>query len=273
MSEIFRIIVCIKQVPGTTEIKINPETNTLVREGVETIINPFDSYAIEEGVRIKERFVSTGSSADDIEVVALTMGPPQAESMLREAISLGADRAVLLSDRVFAGADTWATALTLKHAIKKFEKYNIIIFGKQTLDGDTGQVGPELAHMLHIPFIGYASSIEEIDNRKMTVKRLAEDRYETFEIRLPAAISVGKDINVPRVPSLRGKLRAKNEKIPVWSASELDMDENHAGLSGSYTQVIKIFTPKHLYEVKMMEGGPDEQVEELFGKLKEINVL
>ncbi len=270
MENIFRIIVCIKQVPGTTEIKINPETNTLVREGIETVINPFDTYAIEEGVRIKERMQQSGSEA---EVTAITMGPAQSESILREAISLGADKAILLSDRAFAGADTWATALTLKNAVKKLEGWRLIILGKQTLDGDTGQVGPELAHMLNIPFIGYASSIEHISGQKITVKRLAEDRYETFEVRLPAAISVGKDINVPRVPSLRGKLKAKNETIPVLNIADLSMDEKDAGLSGSYTQVIKIFTPKHVYEVKMIEGSPDEQAEELFTKLKQLNIV
>jgi electron transfer flavoprotein beta subunit len=270
VENIFRIIVCIKQVPGTTEIKINPQTNTLVREGIETVINPFDTYAIEEGVRVKERIQQLGSAA---EVTAITMGPPQSESILREAISLGADKAILLSDRAFAGADTWATALTLKNAVKILDGWRLIILGKQTLDGDTGQVGPELAHMLNIAFIGYASSIEDISVQKITVKRLAEDRYETFEVRLPAAISVGKDINVPRVPSLRGKLKAKNETIPVLSIADLCMDEKDAGLSGSYTQVIKIFTPKHVYEVKMIEGSPDQQAEELFIKLKQLSIV
>lgn len=272
MSDIFRIIVCIKQVPGTTEIKINPETNTLIREGVETVINPFDTYAIEEGVRIKERI--QGSNPEEaVEVIAITMGPSQSGAILREAVALGADKGILLSDRVFAGADTWATALTLKNAIKKLDGWKLIILGKQTLDGDTGQVGPELAHMLNIPFIGYTSSVEDINSNRMRVKRLAEDRYETFEIKLPAAISVGKDINVPRVPSLRGKLKAKNEEIPVWKAVDIGMNEKDAGLAGSYTQVIKIFTPKHVYEVKMIEGNPDEQAEEVFLKLKELNIV
>jgi electron transfer flavoprotein beta subunit len=272
MSDIFRIIVCIKQVPGTTEIKINPETNTLIREGVETVINPFDTYAIEEGVRIKER-IQAINPGEEAQVIAITMGPPQSETILREAISLGVDKCILLSDRAFAGADTWATALTLKNAIKKFDGWRLIILGKQTLDGDTGQVGPELAHMLNIPFIGYASGIEDINKLRLTVKRLAEDRYETFEIKLPAAISVGKDINVPRVPSLRGKLKAKNEAIPVWKAADIEMDEKDAGLAGSFTQVIKIFTPKHTYEVKIIAGSPDEQAEEIFSKLKELNIV
>jgi electron transfer flavoprotein beta subunit len=268
-----KIIICIKQVPGTTEIRINPETNTLIREGVETVINPFDTYAIEEGIRLKERLYQGPEIKEEIEVIAITMGPHQSESILREAISLGADKAILLSDRAFAGADTWATALTLQNAIKKIEDWRLIILGKQTLDGDTGQVGPELAQMVHIPFIGYASSIVEINRNKMTVKRLMEDRYETIEVRLPAAISVGKDINIPRVPSLRGKLKAKNEQIPVWGKNELALKDETIGLSGSYTQVIKIFTPRHHYEVKMLEGTPDEQVDELYNKFKELNIL
>jgi len=134
-------------------------------------------------------------------------------------------------------------------------------------------VGPELAQILNIPFIGYASSINEINRNKIVVKRLMDDRYETFEVKLPAAISVGKDINIPRVPSLRGKLKAKNEKIPVWNKESIGLDEGKAGLSGSFTQVIKIFTPKHVHEVSMLEGTADEQVDKLYGKFKELNIL
>ncbi|MBU4483540.1 MAG: electron transfer flavoprotein subunit beta/FixA family protein [Actinobacteria bacterium] len=263
-----KIVVCIKQVPGTTEIKIDPETNTLIREGIENIINPFDAYAIEEGVRIRERF-----NDGEVEVIALTMGPPQSREILKEAISVGVDSAILLSDRAFAGADTWATSTTLAKAINKIEDCRLVILGKQTLDGDTGQVGPELAQRLNIPFIGYASSILEINRNKMKVKRLMEDRYETFEVNLPAAISVVKDINTPRVPSLRGKMKAKSAEIPVWDANQLEADEDEVGLSGSYTQVVKIFTPKIKHEIKMIEGSPGEQVEQLYKELKELNVI
>ena len=263
-----KIVVCIKQVPGTTEIKIDPETNTLIREGIENIINPFDAYAIEEGVRIRERF-----NDGEVEVIALTMGPPQSREILKEAISVGVDSAILLSDRAFAGADTWATSTTLAKAINKIEDCRLVILGKQTLDGDTGQVGPELAQRLNIPFIGYASSILEINRNKMKVKRLMEDRYETFEINLPAAISVVKDINTPRVPSLRGKMKAKSAEIPVWDAKQLEADEDEVGLSGSYTQVVKIFTPKIKHEIKMIEGSTGEQVEQLYKELKELNII
>jgi electron transfer flavoprotein beta subunit len=263
-----KIAVCIKQVPGTTEIKIDPETNTLVREGIENIINPFDSYAIEEGVRIKERL-----NDGEVEVIALTMGPPQSVEILKEAISVGVDSAILLSDRAFAGADTWATSTTLAKAINKLEDCRLIILGKQTVDGDTGQVGPELAQRMHIPFVGYVSSIIEISKSKMKVKRLMEDRYETFEISLPAAISVVKDINIPRVPSLRGKMKAKTIEIPVWDAKKLEADENEVGLAGSYTQVVKIFTPQIKHETRMIGGTAEEQVEQLHKVLKELNVV
>lgn len=273
MIDKLKIIVCIKQVPGITEIKINPETNTLIREGIENIINPFDTYAIEEGVSIKERFAASGNNSLDIEVIAISMGPPHSEEILREAISLGADSAILISDRAFAGSDTWATSYTLSKAIKKIPGWKIIVLGKQTLDGDTGQVGPELAQILNIPFIGYASKIIEIDKNKMTVKRLMEDRYETFEVRLPAAISVGKDINIPRIPSLRGKIKSKSAEIPVWNREYIGMNDKECGLNGSYTQVIKIFTPEHKHEVKMVSGTSDEQVNEIYMKLKELNII
>jgi len=263
-----KIAVCIKQVPGTTEIKIDPETNTLIREGIENMINPFDAYAVEEGVRIRERF-----SEGEVEVIALTMGPPQSIEILKEAISVGVDSAILLSDRAFAGADTWATSTTLAKAINKIEDCRLIILGKQTVDGDTGQVGPELAQRLNIPFVGYASSILEIDRNRMKVKRLMEDRYETFEISLPAAISVVKDINIPRVPSLRGKLKAKSVEIPVWDAKKLEADGNEVGLAGSYTQVVKIFTPEIKHETRMIGGSAEEQVEELHKVLKQLNVI
>jgi electron transfer flavoprotein beta subunit len=268
-----RIAVCIKQVPGTTEIKIDPETNTLVRQGIENIINPFDAYALEEGVLLKERLLEDENFSEEIEVVALTMGPPQAEDILKEAISVGVDRTVLLSDRAFAGADTWATALTLSRALEKLEDCRLVIFGKQTLDGDTGQVGPELAQQMNIPFMGYVSQVQELSKNRIKVKRLMEDRYEIFELKLPVAISVIKDINTPRVPSLRGKLKAKNADIPVWGAEELAASKDLVGLSGSFTQVVKIFTPRIKHEVQMIEGSAGEQVEILFGKLKELNVI
>ncbi len=262
-----KVVVCIKQVPGTTDIHIDPQTNTLVREGVENIINPFDNYALEEGVRLKEK------SEEISQTVALTMGPPQAEQILKDALSVGMDEAVLLSGREFAGADTWATAVTLAAAVKKIGDAGLVIFGKQTLDGDTGQVGPEFAQRMHMPFIGYVSKICKLDRKSIQAERLMEHGYEIIEAQLPAAISVVKDINEPRVPSLRGKMKAKKMEIPVWDRHHIGLDAEQVGLSGSFTQVVKVFTPQSKHEVMMLEGSTAEQVEKLFGKLKQLHVV
>ncbi|MBC7333994.1 MAG: electron transfer flavoprotein subunit beta/FixA family protein [Actinobacteria bacterium] len=270
-----KIIVCIKQVPGSTEVKIDPETNTLIREGIENIINPFDTYAVEEGVRVKERLTSdnNNNSGEGVEVISISMGPPQAIEVLRESISVGVDRAILISDRAFAGADTLATSHTLARAIEKIGDYSLIICGKQSLDGDTGQVGPELAQRLGVPFIGYVSAILEIDRKRMKIKRLMDDRYEIYETKLPCVISVVKDINIPRVPSLRGKLKAKNAEIPVWNRDYLELDSKEVGLEGSATQVVKVFTPEVKHDVRILDGSVEEQVEELYKCLKNLNVV
>ncbi|MBN1176810.1 MAG: electron transfer flavoprotein subunit beta/FixA family protein [Dehalococcoidales bacterium] len=254
------IVVCLKQVPGTTEVKIDPETNTLIRQGIENIINPFDTYAIEEGVRIKEK--------DGGKVTVITMGPSQADAALRESISLGADEAVLLCDNAFRGADTWATAFTLSCAVKKLDRYDLIICGRQTIDGDTGQVGPELAEMLDIPFIAYVSETEEIKDGYLRVKRMVEDGHEVIETTLPAVITVAKEINVPRLPSLRGIMKSKSAKIETWGIAELAVDENTVGLSGSSTQVIKIFFPQRVHQAEMLEGTLEKQADTLIDRLK-----
>lgn len=259
------VVVCLKQVPDTTKVKINPQTNTLVREGIKSIINPFDTYALEEGVRIKERCGG--------KVTAISMGPPQAEGALREAISTGADDAVLLSDGAFAGADTLATAYTLARAVDKLKPYDVIICGRQTIDGDTGQVGPELAEMLGIPFIAYVSKIEEISNGYLRVKRLVEEGHELIEAPLPAVITVVKEINTPRLPSLRGLARSKSAVIPVWTAKELGVDKSMVGLSGSATKVVKIFFPQRVHRGEMLQGGVESQVESLVDKLRNVKVL
>ncbi|MBU1912733.1 MAG: electron transfer flavoprotein subunit beta/FixA family protein, partial [Candidatus Omnitrophica bacterium] len=195
------IIVCIKQVPDTTNIRIDPETNTLVRSGVQSIINPFDMYAIEEAVRLKEKFGGL--------VTILTMGPPQAEEALREAISLGADEAVLVSDRAFAGSDTWATSYTLSRTIQKIAKFDLLICGKQAIDGDTAQVGPGIAAFLDIPQITFVKKIEDIKDSLIRAERMTEEGYDIVESPLPCLITVVKEINEPRLPSLKGKMRAK----------------------------------------------------------------
>jgi len=258
------IIVCLKQVPGTTDVRIDPETNTLRRQGIKNIINPFDTYALEEGVRLKERYGG--------KVIAISMGPPQAEEMLREAISCGADEAILLSDAAFAGADTLATSYTLSQAMRKIEQYDLVICGRQTIDGDTGQVGPELAEWLDVPFIAYVSKVEEIDNDLMRVERMVEDGHEIIEMSLPGIITVVKEINVPRLPSLRGLGRAKKAEIPVWTAGDLGVDEGMVGLSGSATTVVRVFFPERIHEGEMLEGDPESQVDALIEKLREARI-
>ncbi|MFC2060379.1 electron transfer flavoprotein subunit beta/FixA family protein [Chloroflexota bacterium] len=259
------IVVCLKQVPATSKVKIDPQTNTLVRGGIENVINPFDAYALEEGVRIKERCGG--------KVTAITMGPPQADGMLREAISTGADEAILLSDSAFAGADTLATASTLARAMDKLQDYDLVICGRQTIDGDTGQVGPELAEMLGIPFVAYVSEIEEISRGYMRVKRMVEEGHEVIETPLPAVITVVKEINVPRLPSLRGLARSKNAVIPVWTAQELDVAKDMVGLSGSATRVIKIFFPQRVSQSEMLQGTPESQTESLIDKLRDVKII
>jgi electron transfer flavoprotein beta subunit len=253
-------VVCLKQVPGTTQVKINPETNSLVREGIENIINPFDTYALEEGVRLREKHGG--------KVTVVCMGPSQAEVALREAISLGADDVILLSDRAFAVADTWATANTLSAAMKKLASYDIIICGRQTIDGDTGQVGPELAEMLDIPFVAYVSQIEEIKEKYLRVKRMVEEGHEVIETTLPAVITVAKEINVPRLPSLRGIMKSKSARIETWGIKELGVDESTVGLAGSSTQVIKVFFPQRVHQAEILAGPLEKQVETLVERLR-----
>ncbi|MDR1400907.1 MAG: electron transfer flavoprotein subunit beta/FixA family protein [Endomicrobium sp.] len=229
------IIVCIKQVPSLTNVQIDLETGRLKRDGVEPMINPFDEYAIEEGVRIKEKVGG--------KVVVITMGPPQAESALREAISRGADEAFLISDRAFGGADTLATSYTLSLAIRFIGDYDIIICGKQALDGDTAQVGPGIAEMLNIPHVACVKKIELVDDKSIRVERVMEDGYNLIESPIPTLLTVAKEINIPRMPSLRGKMFSKKAFIKILDAVTIGADTKKTGLNGSPTRVIKTFTP------------------------------
>ena len=258
-----KIIVLIKQVPNTTDVKIDPETNTLKREGVESVINPFDTYAIEEAVRTKER-------SGEGEVTVVSMGPPQAEEALREALSLGCDKAILVSDRKFAGSDTWATSYTLSQAIRKIGDYDLIICGKQASDGDTAQVGPGVSTHLDIPQVTYVKKIESIDKEKGTVERMTEEGYDIIETPLPVVLTVVKEINEPRLPSLKGKMKAKKAEIAIWTAEDLSCDESKIGLDGSPTRVIKVFTPPPRETGRILEGEPSETSKELSGLLKDI---
>ncbi|MDD3521147.1 MAG: electron transfer flavoprotein subunit beta/FixA family protein [Actinomycetota bacterium] len=261
----FKVMICIKQVPSSTEIKIDPATNTLIREGAENIINPFDVYAIEEGVRIKERLA--GTTDIEIETVVVTMGPPQSEKILREAISLGADKAVLLSDRAFAGSDTLATSRVLSAAAKKLGDVKIILCGKQTMDGDTGQVGPEIGQLLNMPFVGYISEIQLIALDRILLKQLKEKKYDIIETELPAVLSVLKEINSPRIPGLKNMMKAKAAPIEKWGINDLQINPAQAGLDGSATRVIKIFKHEIKNDTKVIENNLKAQVDEICKEL------
>jgi len=254
------IIVCIKQVPDTTDVKINPETNTLIREGVKSVINPFDMYAIEEGIRLKKELGG--------KVTCVTMGPPQAEEALREAVSLGVDEAILVSDWAFAGSDTWATSYTLSKALEKIGHYHVIICGKQAADGDTAQVGPGIAAHLDLPQVAYVKKIEKIGEDRAIVERVIEEGFQVIEVPLPAVFTVVKEINTPRLPSLKGKMNAKKAEIQKWTAEDLDADADSLGLKGSPTQVVKIFTPPAREGGQVLGGEPHEAANKLFDLLK-----
>lgn len=259
------IIVCIKQVPDTTEIRIDPVTNTLIREGVESIVNPFDLYAVEEAVRLKELHGG--------KVIALTMGPPQAEAALRDTVAIGVDEIILLSDRKFAGADTWATSLTLSAAIRKIADYDVILFGQQAIDGDTAQVGPGVAAHLDLPQTCFVRKVEAVKDGKITVQRLMEEGYDRVEMTMPAVLTVVKEINTPRLPSLRGKKNARSVELKVWKADDLGLNDKQTGLNGSPTQVVRIFSPKHEKTGEKHEVDPDQAAELLFKKLRELKGL
>ncbi|GAF77288.1 unnamed protein product [marine sediment metagenome] len=262
------IIVCIKQVPDTEhlqEVTINPETNTLEREKVPAVINPFDVNAIEEAIRIKEK--------QGGKVTVMTMGPPQAEEALRTALAMGADEAILLTDRAFAGSDTWATAKTLAKAIEKIGEFDLILFGKQAIDGDTAQVGPEVAEELSLPQITYVSKLD-IEDKKIKGRRTVEDAYEEVEADIPCVITVTKDINEPRFASIKGLLKAKKSEIIGWGKNDLGFEDKEVGLSGSATQVIKIFTPPKKEKGEIIEGAStDEKASKLVEKLKADKVI
>jgi electron transfer flavoprotein beta subunit len=259
------IIVLVKQVPDTSEVKINRETNTLIRDGVPSIINPFDMYALEEALRLREQHGG--------KVTAVTMGPPQAADALKEAVAMGVDDVVLFSDRAFAGADTWATSYTLAQGIKKIGSYDLVIAGKQAIDGDTAQVGPETADMLGIPFIAYIKKITAIADGKMTVERMMDDGYDVVESSLPALITVVKEINQPRLPSLKGKMKAKNLKVTTLTAKDIGADESMIGLKGSPTKVVRIFPPAPRGQREILSGTIEQQVEQVVKKLKEQSLI
>ncbi len=272
------IVVCVKQTPATENVQIDPETGTLKREGMAAAINPFDEYGIEEAVRIKERV-----GGDSI-VTCITMGPPQAENALRDAIAKGADRAFHVCGREFAGADTWATSYSLFKCIEKINKevqpVDLVVTGKQTNDGDTGHIGPGLGAWLDWPNVAYIKKVEDIKSKgggqggTITVHRMMEDGVDVLEMDLPAVISVVKEINEPRVPSLKGKMNAKKAEIPKWDAAAMGANIACVGLKGSPTIVAKSFRPPmKVGGVSIQGGSAEEKAKNLISKLREAHVI
>jgi electron transfer flavoprotein beta subunit len=259
------IVVCIKQVPGTTQVKINPETGTLIRDGVEAVVNPFDEYAIEEAIRIKEKVGGT--------VKVVTMGPPQADAALRTAISMGADEAYLISDRAFAGSDTWATSYTLTSAIKTLGQIDLIICGKQAIDGDTAQVGPGIAEMLDIPFVAWVRKVREISEKSMTIERLMEEGYDVVEMPLPGLITVVKEINEPRMASLKGKKKKKNAEIKTINTTNMEVNPEFIGLKGSPTQVLRSFVPERKSGGEKITDEPAELAKKAASVIQNLGVV
>jgi electron transfer flavoprotein beta subunit len=260
-----KIVVCIKQVPATNDAKIDPETKRIIREGVKAELNPFDTYAIEEGVRLRGRFGG--------EVIALSMGPEKASAALRDAVAVGADRGILLSDRAFGGSDTWATSYVLAKAIEKIGGVGLVICGKQAVDGDTAQVGPGIAAHLDWLQAAYVTEVSHITEKSVRVRRMHEDGYDICELDFPAVITVVKGINTPRVPTLKGRLAAEKSEITIWKPNDIGADADKIGLDGSPTRVVKTAPPpaRSAKTVKITGGAAHCAAELLRGlKLREV---
>ncbi len=260
-----KIVACIKQVPEISEVMIDSKTHTLIREGVPSIVNPFDENAVEEGLRIKEKCSG--------ELIVITMGPPQAEEALRKCLAMGADEAILISDKTFAGSDTLATAYTLSLVIKQL-KPDLIICGKQAIDGDTAQVGPELAEQLGMPQITYVKKVEiSEDEKKIILHRETDDGYEIIQCKLPVLITVLKILNEPRYPSIRGILTTKKKEVRVMKAGDLKANSTMLGADGSPTQVINIFTPQQHQKGKLVKLEYKDASKEILNFLQQEKII
>jgi len=267
-----QIVVCVKQVPDTTQVKVDPKTGTLIREGVPFIINPFDTHAVEESLRLKDKY--------GLKVTAISMGPPSADETLRKALALGIDEVVLLSDRAFAGADTWATSAALAEAIRRLdqkEEIVIVMCGKQTIDGDTAQVGPGIASRLHYYQLTLVDRIEDLDikAKRIRVRRKLEGRHEIVEAPLPAMLAVVREINHCRYPTVPRRMMAEDAAVALWDNNVLKMDPNTIGLKGSPTQVRKIFSPERVKGEIVGDGlnAPEEAANLLVDALIEKNFV
>lgn len=261
-----KILVCVKQVPNTNEVKINPKTGTLIRDGVESILNPDDDNALEAALQIKDK--NEGTS-----VTVISMGPPQATDVLIECMAKGADDAILLSSRAFGGADTWATSNTIAGAIRKIADYDIIFAGRQAIDGDTAQVGPQIAERLGIPQVTYVEEVVKCEDGKLTVKRQLEDGYEMIEIPTPCLLTAVKELNTPRYMSVKGIYDACEKEITVWSEKDIPVNPDEIGINASPTKVFRSFTPEPKGRGMMVEGTPKEAAVKVVDELKKKHFL
>jgi len=261
-----KIIVCIKQVPDTTEIKIDRVKGTLMRDGVPSILNPDDANALEAALKIKDEYPET-------EVDVLSMGPEQASYALRECLAMGADNAYLLSSRAFGGADTCSTSTTLAYGVKKIGDYDFIFAGRQAIDGDTAQVGPQLAQRLELPIATYVQNIREIREKTVIVERQLEDGYEILEVKRPCVLTAVKEMNEPRYMSVIGIERAYQKEIIVWDENDIELDVNNCGLNASPTKVFRSFTPPPKGKGEILSGTVNEMAHSLISKLMEKHIL
>jgi electron transfer flavoprotein beta subunit len=259
------IVVCVKQVPSSNEARMDPVTNTVIRENVASILNPFDAFAVEEAIRLKERY--------DASVMAISMGVPSAAQTLRGVLALGIDQAMLLTDRAFAGADTLATANALAAGIGVLPCPDLILCGRMATDGDTAQVGPMLAELLDIPHITDVAEIEEIRAGQVTVRKLTDDGYVRLRVPLPALLSVTKEINVPRLPSIAGVLRGAEAEVQICTAAQLGVEAERVGLAGSVTRVVRTMRPDHRVKGEALTGTVAEQASALLQRLREKKLL
>ncbi len=262
-----KVAVLVKEVPATENVKMDEKTGTMIREGMDSELNPLDMYAVEEALRLKERL-------KDVTVSVISMGPPHAVNSVKEAISMGCDEGYLLSDRAFAGSDTLATAYALGRALEKLGPFDLVLTGERATDGETGQVGPSVATQLGMPVATYVSKVISLNSKFVRVQRSIEGGKETIEMEMPALLSVVKEINEPRIPNLSGKIKAKSQSIPKLSANEIEVDPEKTGLTGSPTRVVKVFYPKVSRNGKVIEcKDVEDAVNQLLNFMKEKGVI
>jgi len=258
-----KTIVCIKQVPSTNEVRLDPVTSTIIRDGRLSVTNPYDTFSIELAIQIKEKLGG--------EVIGLSMGIPETERLLRDAMSRGVDRSILLSDRAFAGADTLATAYTLSLGVKTIGAYNLILCGKMAIDGDTGQIGPELAEYLKIPHVTDVKEVLEVNEERVICKKITDKGHQILEVKLPALLTLLKDINLPRLPSILGIRQSLDAPFVLKRAEEVRADTSKIGLIGSPTQVLKTYVPKNSSEAIELKGSQTKVVNAIKDIIGEVN--